>query len=117
LCANIAAQALMSLVPSTAEQLVGMSNGWNAVHFGEVFSDLPKRFATPLTSIMARTQQLIDKSDSPDRQQPNLAIIECNRRMMKMCGRFKTSDQSLLKRATSVSTYRASTCGCFRYRL
>jgi signal transduction histidine kinase len=52
---------------------------------GEVFSDLPKRFATPLTSILARTQQLIDNSNDRDEQTTkHLAIIKMQtERMMK----------------------------------
>ena len=85
--ANIAAQALMS--STTANRVGQLGRHVERLErgklLGEVFSDLPKRFATPLTSIMARTQQLIDKSDNPDEQTAkNLAIIKMQtERMMK----------------------------------
>ncbi len=85
--ANIAAQALMS--SATADRVGQLGRHVERLErgklLGEVFSDLPKRFATPLTSIMARTQQLIDKTDNPDEQTAkNLAIIKMQtERMMQ----------------------------------
>ncbi len=77
--ANIAAQALMSL--TTAERVGRLNRRIDQLEkgklFGEVFIDLPKRLATPLTSIMARTQQLIETNGEADEKTTrNLAIIK-----------------------------------------
>lgn len=85
--ANIAAQALKSA--ATAERMGRLGEHVEKLErnkiLGEVFSDLPKRFATPLTSIMARTQQLIDKSEHSDELTANnLSIIKMQtERMIK----------------------------------
>ncbi|GEM_PF-2305317 len=101
--ANIAAQALSS---STAVVRVGQLNR-HLDHLerkqllGEVFSDIPKRFATPLTSILARTQQLIDKSGNKDELTANnLEIIKRQtERMMKEVRTLQnTRSESLLGR-------------------
>ena len=85
--ANVASQAMMSLATANRVGQLGrhVERLEHKTLLGEVFSDLPKRFATPLTSIMARTQQLIDQSDSPNEQTTkNLAIIKMQtERMMK----------------------------------
>jgi GAF domain-containing protein len=77
--ANMAAQAMMSA--ATVERVGRLTRQVDRLEkgrlFGEVFKDLPKRLATPLTSIMARTQQLIDSAKQPDDQTvKNLAIIK-----------------------------------------
>jgi transcriptional regulator with GAF, ATPase, and Fis domain len=99
--ANIASQALMSLATANRVGQLGrhVERLERSKLLGEVFSDLPKRFATPLTSIMARTQQLIDKSDNPDEQTAkNLAIIKMQtERMMKEVRTLQdTRSESLL---------------------
>jgi transcriptional regulator with GAF, ATPase, and Fis domain len=77
--ANIAAQALLSAASAQrVEQLSRHVDRLEQVKQSEeVFSDLPKRLATPLTSIMARTQQLMDRTEEPDEQTAkNLSIIK-----------------------------------------